>query len=45
LNIDDTSAAFTKGGSAYIVPLDVLGLTRTSNPPDMGAYQSAAFPE
>lgn len=45
LNIDDTSAAFTKGDAFYLVPLDILGLARTSNPPDMGAYQSAAFPE
>ena len=45
LNIDDTSGAFTKGSLTYLVPLDVLGLPRTSNPPDMGAYQSAPFPE
>ncbi len=45
LNIDDTSAAFTKGDAFYLVPLDILGLPRTSNPPDMGAYQSTAFPE
>ena len=45
LNIDDTSAAFTKGDAAYLVPVDILGQQRTSNPPDMGAYQSAAFPE
>ncbi len=45
LNIDDTSAAFTKGDATYLVPLDILGLARISNPPDMGAYQSAVFPE
>lgn len=45
LNVDDTSAAFTKGDPFYLVPLDILGLPRTSNPPDMGAYQSAPFPE
>ncbi|MBK8600009.1 MAG: hypothetical protein IPN80_05125 [Flavobacterium sp.] len=45
LNIDDTSAAFTKGSENYLVTLDILGQQRTSNPPDMGAYQSAPFPE
>jgi hypothetical protein len=43
-NIDKTSAAFAKGNQAYIIPLDILGITRTS-PPDLGAYQSAAFPK
>ena len=43
-NIDKTSAAFAKGNSAYLIPLDVLGKTRTS-PPDLGAYQSKAFPK
>ena len=42
LNIDPTSAAFAKGNSAYLIPLDVLGKTRTS-PPDLGAYQSMEF--
>ncbi len=43
-NIDNTSAAFAKGNQAYIIPLDIIGSTRTS-PPDLGAYQSAAFPK
>lgn len=42
LNIDATSAAFAKGNSAYPVPLDILGNTRTL-PPDLGAYQSKSF--
>ena len=44
LNIDDTSGAFQKGSATYLVPTDVNGNIRTSNPPDMGAYQSAPFP-
>jgi hypothetical protein len=44
LNIDNTSAAFAKGNPAYLVPLDINGKTRTS-PPDLGAYQSMAFPK
>ncbi len=44
LNIDKTSAAFAKGNQAYIIPLDILGITRTS-PPDLGAYQSQDFPK
>jgi hypothetical protein len=44
LNIDDTSAAFAKGNATYLVPLDILGNTRTL-PPDMGSYQSKAFPK
>lgn len=44
LNIDENSAAFAKGSSAYLIPLDILGNTRTS-PPDLGAYQSMAFPK
>ena len=43
-NIDTTSPAFAKGNQAYIIPLDILGKTRTS-PPDLGAYQSAVFPK
>ena len=42
LNIDDTSAAFAKGNSDYLIPLDILGNTR-SLPPDLGAYQSKTF--
>lgn len=44
LNIDDTSAAFAKGNSAFLVPLDVKGNTRTL-PPDLGAYQNKPFPK
>ncbi|OMQ12075.1 hypothetical protein [[Flexibacter] sp. ATCC 35103] len=43
-NIDNTSAAFAKGNPAYIIPLDIIGATRTS-PPDLGAYQNAVFPK
>lgn len=42
LNIDGTSAAFAKGNSAYLIPLDITGTTRTL-PPDLGAYQSKPF--
>jgi hypothetical protein len=47
LNISDDpeGGAYQKGSIDYIIPTDVLGNTRTSNPPDLGAYQSAAFPE
>jgi len=47
LNISDDpdGGAYQKGSLVYIIPTDVLGHTRTSNPPDLGAYQSAAFPE
>lgn len=41
-NIDNTSAAFAKGNQAYLIPQDIIGITRTS-PPDLGAYQNAAF--
>jgi hypothetical protein len=44
LNIDNTSAAFAKGNSAYLIPLDVNGNTRTL-PPDLGAYQNKTFPK
>jgi hypothetical protein len=44
LNIDNTSAAFAKGNSAYLIPLDINGKMRTS-PPDLGAYQNMAFPK
>jgi len=44
LNIDDTSAAFTKGNASYLVPLDIQGNTRTL-PPDLGAYQNKPFPK
>ena len=43
-NIDETSAAFAKGNSAYLIPLDIIGKTRTF-PPDLGAYQNKAFPK
>lgn len=45
LNIAPDSPASGKGSIAYLVPLDVLGKPRTSVPPDLGAYQSAEFPE
>lgn len=41
-NIDETSAAFAKGNSAYLIPLDIIGNTRTL-PPDLGAYQNKVF--
>ncbi|MBF2709027.1 hypothetical protein [Flavobacterium soyangense] len=44
LNIDNTSAAFAKGNSTYLIPLDIQGNTRTL-PPDLGAYQSKTFPK
>ncbi|SFC93198.1 hypothetical protein [Flavobacterium phragmitis] len=43
-NIDKTSAAFAKGNQVYLIPLDILGIARTS-PPDLGAYQSQDFPK
>ena len=47
LNISDDpdGGAFQKGSIDYIIAADILGHPRTSNPPDLGAYQSAAFPE
>ena len=47
LNIseDPDGGAFQKGSIDYIIAADVLGHPRTSNPPDLGAYQSVAFPE
>ncbi|MEC5166751.1 hypothetical protein RCH18_002499 [Flavobacterium sp. PL11] len=44
LNIDAASAAFAKGNQAYLIPLDILGKTR-SLPPDLGAYQNTVFPK
>ena len=44
LNIDETSAAFAKGNATYLIPLDILGNTRTL-PPDLGAYQNKPFPK
>jgi hypothetical protein len=41
LNIDETSGA-AKGNSTYLIPLDILGNTR-STPPDLGAYQNKSF--
>jgi hypothetical protein len=41
-NIDETSAAFAKGNSDYMIPLDILGNTRTV-PPDLGAYSNQTF--
>jgi len=43
-NIDNSSPTFAKGNSAYLIPLDILGITRTL-PPDLGAYQNKAFPK
>ena len=43
-NIDETSGAFAKGNSAYLIPLDIIGNTRTL-PPDLGAFQNKAFPK
>ena len=43
-NIDDTSSAFAKGNSAYVIPFDILGIARTL-PPDLGAYQNKPFPK
>ncbi|WP_367768827.1 hypothetical protein AB3G33_09930 [Flavobacterium sp. WC2421] len=44
LNIDESSSAFAKGNSAYLIPLDIIGNTRTT-PPDLGAFQSMSFPK
>jgi hypothetical protein len=41
LNIDETSGAF-KRKFTYLIPLDILGNTR-STPPDLGAYQNKSF--
>jgi hypothetical protein len=43
-NIDETSAAFAKGNSDYLITTDIIGKTRTL-PPDLGAYTNQAFPE
>ena len=43
-NINNTSAAFAKGNSAFLIPVDILGNIRTL-PPDLGAYQNKAFPK
>ena len=44
LNIEETSVAFAKGDAAYLIPLDIMGKTRTL-PPDLGAYQNKPFPK
>lgn len=47
LNIAPESFAAAKGNPAYLsgnTIYDILGITRTT-PPDLGAYQSAAFPQ
>ncbi len=44
LNIDETSSAFANGNATYLIPLDILGNTRTL-PPDLGAYQNKTFPK
>ncbi|MGO4904325.1 hypothetical protein [Flavobacterium sp. W20_MBD1_R3] len=43
-NIDETSSAFAKGNSAFLIPFDIIGTTR-SLPPDLGAYQNKVFPK
>jgi hypothetical protein len=43
LNIDNSSAAFAKGNTSYIIPVDIIGNARTT-PPDLGAYQNKPFP-
>ena len=43
-NINETSAAFAKGNTTYLIPLDITGNTR-SLPPDLGAYQNKVFPK
>jgi hypothetical protein len=42
LNIDGTSSAVAKGNSSFLIPIDILGNTR-STPPDLGAYQNKPF--
>jgi hypothetical protein len=42
LNIDGTSPAVAKGNLNYLIPLDILGTTRTL-PPDLGAHQNKPF--
>jgi hypothetical protein len=37
-------AVHTQGDSAYLIPLDILGISRTL-PPDLGAYQNKPFPK
>jgi hypothetical protein len=44
LNIDETSAAFAKGNATFLIPLDIIGNTRTL-PPDLGAFQNKPFPK
>lgn len=44
LNIEAASPAYAKGNSAFLIPIDILGNTRTL-PPDLGAYQSKPFPK
>ena len=44
LNIDENSAAFAKGNSAFLIPVDITGKARTL-PPDLGAYQNQPFPK
>ncbi|HEY6142681.1 MAG TPA: hypothetical protein VIV55_04525 [Flavobacterium sp.] len=43
-NIDANSSAVAKGNTSYLIPLDILGNTRTT-PPDLGAYQNKPFPK
>lgn len=44
LNIDASSAAVGKGNLNFIIPIDIIGNSR-STPPDLGAYQNKPFPK
>jgi hypothetical protein len=44
LNIDATSSAVGKGNSNFLIPIDIIGNTR-STPPDLGAYENKPFPK
>lgn len=41
-NINSASPAVAKGNALYLVPLDIIGNTRTATP-DLGAYQNKPF--
>lgn len=44
LNIDPSSSVVGKGNPNLIIPIDIIGNTR-STPPDLGAYQNKPFPK
>jgi hypothetical protein len=44
LNISETSAAVAKGNSNFTIPLDIIGISR-STPPDIGAFQNKPLPK